>query len=281
MSRPFLVAWRTCLGTWALWALLPLALPASERPKGVGPANPENETVDLFSAIGAGQLEVRLVPADSSQCRLLVKNKTQKPLNVRIPQAFAGVPVLAQFQNPNLPFPQGPDANANSNAPQALGVGVPGAQNPWGNNRNQQLFNLPGPMNMQGPGVGLWNIAPEKVGQWRLPAVCLEHGRPEPRPAVAYEVRPIESVAPKPEVAQLCAMLARGEVSHAAAQAAAWNLNNGLSWDELKSKRLMLPFGVTRPFFQARELADAKKAVERAARLIEQGQAGPSQSPGE
>ena len=43
-----------------------------------------------------GQIAVKLIPKDSTQCRVLIENKTDKPLTVKLPETFAGVPVLAQ-----------------------------------------------------------------------------------------------------------------------------------------------------------------------------------------
>ena len=57
---------------------------------------PTDQTVEMFAAIEKGDIAVKLIPKDSTQCRVLIENKTDKPLNVKLPEAFAGVPVLAQ-----------------------------------------------------------------------------------------------------------------------------------------------------------------------------------------
>jgi hypothetical protein len=62
-------------------------------------------------------------------------------------------------------------------------------------------------------------------------------------------------------------MLAQGKVSQRAAQAAAWHLNNHLSWDELRAKRLKVAFGLTRPYFTKRELAEGEEAADEAVRV--------------
>ena len=118
------------LGVLVVAALVPAVLVASDRIKGVGKYNPEDETVQLFSAIEAGQLEVRLIPKDSTQCQVLIANRSDRPLNVALPEAFAGVPVLAQFD----PFANFGNNNRNNNnsGGQMLGVG-----NQFGNQGNQ------------------------------------------------------------------------------------------------------------------------------------------------
>ena len=55
------------------------------------------ESVEMFSAMAQGQIEVKLIPKDSTQSRVIIENKTKKALSVKLPDAFAGVPVLAQL----------------------------------------------------------------------------------------------------------------------------------------------------------------------------------------
>ena len=43
-----------------------------------------------------------------------------------------------------------------------------------------------------GGGGGFFNIPAEKVGQFKVQTVCLEHGKKDPRPAIPYEIKPIE-----------------------------------------------------------------------------------------
>jgi hypothetical protein len=256
MVRSRHIGWMLRPGLWVAVLLVPAVLMAADRKKGK--PLPKGELVGIFSGIEQGQLEVQLIPKDSTKGRLLVKNKTDKPLNVQLPEAFAGVPVLAQFPNFNQPnFDQ-------NNVPQVLGIG-PGQGR---NNFMNPMMNL-GP-NMRGPNVGpnlgpgpVFNIAPEKVGKLKLTAVCLEHGKPNPGPRIKYQIEPIGSVTDKAGVAELCGMLGRGEVSQRTAQLAAWHLNNELSWEKLAGIRQKVTFG-TRPTYTRQELQAAKKAAEKA-----------------
>jgi len=271
---------KLCLFGWplrvALWAVAVCAagnLWALDGIKGVGKFNPQDETVEIFSAIEEGKLDVKLIPKDSTLCRVLITNKTDKPLNVSVPHAFAGVPVLAQFQpnNFNNNFNnQNQNQNNQNNAPQRVGVG-----NQFGNNRQgggNQFFNMQGGGNNQGLGqrgnFAPFNIAPENVAQLKLKSVCLDHGKPDPRPAMRYEMKPLANVTDKPEVETLCGLLGRGQISQRAAQAAAWHFENEMSWDELEGLRLKLAMGrMTKPYFTPAELAGAKKAAESAIEL--------------
>lgn len=267
-------------------ALMSTALWASEGIKGIGPFDPQAETVELFSAIDQGQLEVKLIPRDSRECRVLITNKTDKPLNVALPEALAGVPVVAQIgPGPDIFQPGGPNRNNANNGPQRLGIGNQFGNNRWGNQGNQ-FFNLLGGNNRRrGPGNVLpgrgmpnfapFNVAPENVAQLKLPAVCLDYGKPTPRPKMRYELKPIEDVSDKAEVQELCRMLGHGQVSQRAAQAAAWHLMGDMTWEQLAGLRRRFAMGrITEPYFTSAELVQGKKAAEAVTELAKQQREG-------
>ena len=87
-----------CRYRWAALSLLGAAvvLWAAEGRAKTGDYQPGDKTVDMFEAIENGDIAVQLIPKDSTQCRVLIRNKTDQPLNVKLPEAFAGVPALAQ-----------------------------------------------------------------------------------------------------------------------------------------------------------------------------------------
>ncbi|MBN2473365.1 MAG: hypothetical protein JXB62_02060 [Pirellulales bacterium] len=268
-----------------VWLAAAESQPAEPLPKG--------DVVDLFRAIEKGQIEVQLIPRDSRQCRLLIDNKTGRPLSVQLPASFGAVPVLAQqFPNP------GRNGLQQGNASQQLGVGPgfppmrPGIMNVGPNQGfpnqgfpnqgfpnqgfpnqgfpNQGVPNRPGPNPFQFPGP-IFSVPAEKVGKFRLPSVCLEYGKAEPRPRLKYQIKPIDQVTEKPGVAELCEMLGQGQISQRAAQLAAWHLNNDMSWEELAKVRQKMALG-TRPVYTPKELKSGKKAAEAATKLAEQRQ---------
>ncbi len=207
-------------------ALVPVLSIAAERNVSKsGGSDLKPDTVEMFSAIEKGQIAVKLIPKDSTQCRVLIENKTDKPLSVKLPETFAGVPVLAQ-------------ARAGG-----VGGGTRTGSSYGGGGGNQSMGGGMGGMGGGGMGGGFFNVAPEKVGQLRVPTVCLEHGKGEPRANIPYEIKPIESVTHKPAVAELCRMLGTGQLNQRAAQAATWFLTGELTWQELTSKRYRLANG--------------------------------------
>ena len=246
------------LGFFLGAALLPVLLMAADRSAKAPAADPNAQAIDMFEGIRNGDLAVRFVPKDSREARVTIENKSKKPLSVKLPEAFAGVPVLAQA---------GGGAGGGGN--RAGGGGAQGVGGGMGGGGG-------------GGGMGMMYVAPEKVESLKVPTVCLEHGKAEPRPTVPYEIRPIDSFTAKPAVKELCRMLGTGQISQRAAQAAAWNLNNNMSWEQLAAKRMRHANGSSTPYFSMQEIRAAMQvaivAVETAQQR--QQQSGSSASEG-
>ncbi len=88
--------WLACAVVVAMVPVLAFAADRKAKPK-YGQFNPDDQSVEMFQAMEDGQIDVTLIPKSSKQCRVMIENKSGKPLNVRLPEAFAGVPVLAQM----------------------------------------------------------------------------------------------------------------------------------------------------------------------------------------
>ena len=238
------------------------------------PAKP-GQTVEMFSAIKDGLLEVQLVPKDSTQCRINFRNKTDKPLSVKLPEAFAGVPVLGQR---GVGAPGGAGIGGRGGGYGGRGGGSYGGYG--GGGGNQGFGGGLGGMGMGGMGMGgmgmggFMNVAPEKVEHLNVPIVCLEHGKPDPKPTVKYEIRPIEAFTNKAGVREVCELLGSGTLppQHAQriVQVAAWHLNNDMSWEQLATKQLRFANGTRRPYFGPNEIKAAMQLVSVATNLAEQ-----------
>ena len=231
----------------------------NERPTGDQP-----KSVEMFQAIDDGHIEVKLIPKDSTECNVMIKNLTEQPLNVQLPAAFAGIPALAQFGGGGMGG-MGGGLGGNNTGNQGFGGGMGG---------------MGGGMGGMGGGGGFFNVPPEKVGKLTTAAVCLEHGKKDPRPAIPYEIRRIEDCTDKAGVPELLAMLGTGRLSQRAAQAAAWHLQDGMSWQQLAAKRIRFAGGGSRPYFHPAEIQAAMKIAATAKRIAEQREKQPT-SPGE
>jgi hypothetical protein len=233
-----------------------------------GEFNAEHQTVEMFGAMADGQLEVKFIPKDSSEARVLITNKTDKPLNVRLPEAFAGVPVLAQFGGGGFGGAGGAMGGG------GLGGGGGGNQGVGGG------FGGGGGGGGFGGGGGgnFFNVPAEKVGELKVACVCLEHGKKEPRAAVPYEIRPLSSFTEDPAVQELVKLFGEGQFDQRTAQAAAWHLSSKMSWQELAAKQVVRANGRRYAWFNSQELQGAVRMVNVAA---EMARSRPAQSPGE
>jgi hypothetical protein len=252
-----------CVSTTALLLLAATASAADHGRAGKkGAYNPSDRTVEMFEAIKKGDISVKLIPKDSTQCRVLIENKTDQPLNVKLPDSFAGVPALAQGGLGGAGGGRsGRSSSSNGGGQnQSMGGGMGG-----------------GGGGGMGGGMGMFNVPPEKVGQLKVTTVCLEHGKEEPRAAIPYEIQPLNRVTTRSGVRELCESLGRGETNQRAAQAAAWHLNNDMSWDQLAAKRIKHANGTSEPYFTQQELQAAMKitnvAIDRAAERRQQEEA--------
>lgn len=245
---------------------------------------PDAVTVELFDAIKSGDLEVRVIAKDAAGGNVLLRNTTKKPLSIKLPEVLAAVPVAAQFGGPGFANPggngglngligqNGPNGGANggngAGSNQAIGGGFPGGNfpggggQPGGGQNNGMNNGFPGG---GFPGGGLFNIDPEKVGKLKLTTVCLEPGQPNPNPHIKYELQPIELVTKSQETIETLRMLVRGEVDQRSAQAAAWHLANGRTWNELATQIGVKHItGKIDLYFQREHLERAQRIVAEA-----------------
>ncbi len=177
--------------------LLATTLGAAERRARrtkIGQYDPTAQTVDMFAAIEKGDISVKLIPKDSTESQVLIENETDKPLNVKLPDAFAGVPVLGQnFGGGGAAGGAGHHGSSSSNK---------------NNNQNQGMGGGMGGM----MGGGMMNVPPEKVGKFKVPTVCLDHGKAEPRAAIPYDDqadRELLLQARRPRVVRRCSAAAK------------------------------------------------------------------------
>ena len=229
---------RTWLSVLAVLLMVPaLLLAATKKPsiaKGSAKPDPKAETVEMFAAMESGDIDVKLIPKNAEEARILVTNNTKKPLRIEMPAAFAGVPVLAQFG----------------------GGGMGGG-------------GMGGGGGGMGGGGGFFNVAPEKIGQVKVGLLCLEHGKKDPRPGIPYEIKPIDALTSNPAVHELLRQFANDKYNQRAAQAAAWHLNNNMSWQELAAKRIPHLNRPSEPYFSRSELEAAMRVAQDAKTLAE------------
>jgi hypothetical protein len=112
---------------------------------------------------------------------------------------------------------------------------------------------------MGGMGMGgMMRVEPDRPRKVTVGTLCLEHGKADPNPRMKYRIVRLSEVNANPEVAELCKALAQGKVPQNTAQAAAWHIANGLSWEELAKKpRVISEYTGIELYFSGLEIQNA------------------------
>ncbi len=206
------------------------------------------KTVELFQAIDEGTIEVQFVPKDASQATVIIRNKTDAMLDVQMPKAFGAVHILGQMGMGGMGGMGGGMGGMGGGmggmgggmggmgGGQGMGGGMGGMGGGMGG-----MGGMGGGMGgmgggMGGMGGGMFRVSPDRAGKLKVTCVCLEHGKQDPNPRMKYKIVPIEQINDDPRVAKLCELLGEGRLAQNTAQAAAWHMANGLSWNELSAK---------------------------------------------
>ena len=232
--------------------------------------DPSAAQVDLFGAVDAGHVSIRLIPTSAMGGNVLIENRTDQPLTVKIPEAVVGVSIHAQaggfgFGNPGQAQGQGNAGAGNvGNGAQAIGGVIAPAQ---GNGQGQGQV---------APGPGFFSIPAEKVVSLRFNSVCLEHGKSEPGSTSKYTLAPVSRFSHDPVLYQLLTNAGKDNVDSKALQAAAWHVTDKMSFQEL-SEKFNTPLGMITqtPEFTRDQILAAQDLVERAKqRCAEKNPAG-------
>lgn len=214
---------------------------------------------DFFDAIDAGQIAVKLIVMNDHAARLIVTNTTNQPVSLKMPEAFAGVPIVAQLGGAGGARAgggtRGSSRSGNSNTQQSVGGGGGG---------------IGGGLGGGGGGGGFFSIPPEKTEKLDYEVLCLNHGLRDPSSATPYKIVPADAVVDRPAVVELLKAFGRGELKHNGAQAAAWHLNNDLSWDEIKAMLQGTKRSFRRPpYFTPEEVRQAMAYANTAMQLAD------------
>jgi hypothetical protein len=217
--------------------------------------------VEFFAAMEAGQIHVRLRMEDSSQGKFIIENKTDGPLSVEMPEAFAGVPVMHQILGGGQ-MGGGGGFGGQGGGGFGGGGGGQGTGGGFGGGGGGGGF---GGQGGGGFGGGQFNIPAGRIGRIKVNTVCLEFGKEDPAPFRTYTVIPLEKFTNNPAVIETCKMLARGEIDQPVAQATAWHLANGLTWDQLLVlNKVELSNGYFERYFHPNHLTVAQRVTAEA-----------------
>ena len=233
-----------------VFGLVFLAIPSTGHAKDT-----EVDSVELFEGMEAGLVDAKFVALGTDRANVILKNKSDKPLHIRLPEAFAGVPILGQGfggQGGGGGFGGQGGGQGGGGGGQALGGG--GGQGGGGFGGGGQ----------GGGGGGFLRVAPERQRKVAVQTVCLEHGKPDPQPKMEYKIVPLDTVTKNASVHLLCKGLGNKQLSQNVAQAVAWHLMDDMSWEELAAKnKVESKYTGNVSWFSQAELKQARFAVEQ------------------
>jgi hypothetical protein len=219
--------------------------------------------VDLFDAVDLGQINAKFIALNDHEAKLILTNNTNQPVSLKLPDAFAGVPVAAQFGGAGGGARGG---GARGGGGRTGGTGGGGQQQQVGGGGGGGIGGGGG----GGGGGGFFSVPPEKTEKIDIAVLCLNHGLRDPSSATAYKIVPADEVVDRPAVIELLKAFGRGELKHGGAQAAAWHLNNDLSWKELTAKLQGTKRSFRRPpYFSADDIRAGMAYATEATRLAD------------
>ncbi len=246
--------------------------PASTAKKTIKATKAETKQVELFAAIEQGLLNVTFIGKDATQANLIFKNEGLDPLIVALPTTFGAVPVLAQGFGGGLGGGGGGlgggglgggglgGGGLGGGGFGGGGQGVGGGFGGGGGGLGGGGGGLGGGGGGIGGGGGLFRVEPDKPRKMTVATVCLNHGKADPNPRMKYKLVRLAEVNDSLVIEGICQGLATGKVSQNVAQAAAWHVANGLTWDELVRKpRVVSEYTGVEMFFSRLEVQAAMR----------------------
>jgi hypothetical protein len=114
---------------------------------------------------------------------------------------------------------------------------------------------------MGGGGGGFFSIPADRTIRVQFSSVCLEHGKANPTPSMKYKVVRPSDVSDKPELEILLKQIASGKIERGTAQAAAWSIASGKSWQELANEKWDHVGAPDEPYFSQQQLQAAQSLV--------------------
>ena len=248
----------------------------------------ETKTVEMFQAMEQGLLTVDFIGKDAKEANLIFKNKGNEPINVVLPATFGAVPVLAQGMMGMGGMGGGGMGGMGGmggggmggmggggmggmmgGGGQGMGGGVGGGGMMGGGGMGGMGGGGMGGMGGGGMG-GMMRVDADVPRKMTVATLCLNHGKADPNPRMKYKVVRLAEVNDSPVIEEFCKALASGKVSQNTAQAAAWHVANGLSWQELVHKpRVISQYTGVEMFFTGFEVQAAMRLTAAATQEAE------------
>jgi len=222
--------------------------------------DPAAPKVEMFDGIDSQSLEVTMRPKNEFGGNVFIKNNTDKPITVILPDAIVGIHVHPQFGGGMGGGGMGGGGMG------GMGGGMGGGQNQaMGGGMGGGMGGMGGG-GMGGGGMGggggFFSIPPAETVKVPFNSVCLEHGKRSPTPRNVYKVVRVEDYSDKAELKELCKVIASGKVDTSITQAAAWHISSGMTWEQLATKMYDQAAAADTPYFSRQQLMAAHELVK-------------------
>ena len=201
------------------------------------------EKIELFKGIETEQLTTKVIAKNEQHGKILIQNKTDKPLTIVLPKSFVAVPINAQIPPGLFPgggnngpgFGTGISSGGGNNQSQSVG----GNFNNNSNNNNNGIGNVGNNGNGNGNAPGFFSIPPQKTVSLPFKTVCLEHGKKTPTIRTKLKLIPTEQFTKNADLQELLTYVGSKQLNQKAMQAAIWHLTDKMSWKQLANKKAL------------------------------------------
>lgn len=241
---------------FGVYCLLCVCIVAPLSVWGQTESNPAAKTVKLFDGIQRGQLVVHVVPQSYFLTSIRIKNVSSEPLHVVMPEVFAAVATKRLATLQTLARNRGSDTlelggNYDPGGSQSLGGSFYYRQ-PGQVDESVIAGGAPKPRVLE------FTLLPSKTTSFQVPSFCMEFGKPDPNPKIAYTLVPLDVVTKSRAIRSVLIEYGKGKYHQAIAQLAMWHVANGASWADLSRVQWPGRLGRVTPqqLLAARELAE-------------------------
>jgi hypothetical protein len=238
----------------------------SKRPITKLTYDPSLPQVELFDGLDSGTLTAKVIPQSQFGGKVLVTNTTNTPISVKVPEAVIGVQV----------FPQGLGMGGMGGGMGGMGGGM-GGMGMGGMGGGQAMGGGMGGMGGGGlgggglggggmgggaaGGAGFFSIPAERTVSVPMTSVCLEHGKANPNSRMTYRLARPSEFSDKPELPELLKLVGQNKIDRGAAQAAAWHIASGMSWEKIAAEKWDHVGRPDSPYFSQNQLMTGRMVV--------------------
>jgi len=107
-----------------------------------------------------------------------------------------------------------------------------------------------------------WQLPPGRIVSQSVPCFCLEFGKPDPSPRVAYLLRPLTDLTHNSAVKELLIQFSRYQLPQRVTQLAVWRVGNQVPWNMLAKTKLPRSVAGRNRSFKPQELQAARIMIE-------------------